>query len=285
MEEVMIEEVAMVDALKRGTWGVDALHVEFGGVIPKGLIAQVRSDDQAAAMRQVRRQVQRYEFVARDVAWSDDFIKVLPSGRVLRVQDEFSRVVFGFEHRDRWPDIDVAHFVHEAMRQYGPPYFFKHDLGTEFTGGIFQAMLRGAMVIALPSPLKYPSYNGKHERTNLSVRYWLKDTETDRFPLKRVLEEIALSLVDHNQLRLKEVLGGRTPQEAYESSVHVEIDRRAMYNTWEALRQSLLERLRGKTDNRLIAETKAMRIAALVVLRWNNLVRYFNEPESPKVST
>lgn len=282
MRDVMIDEVWAYYQSKRGTHGAEQIYEQMGGLIPRRLITETL---QPPAQGEKRPRQRRYEFVAPQVVYSDDFIKVRPSGRVLRVQDERARLIFGWEHRDHWPDSEVARFVAAVFQKYGPPYFFKHDLGSEFRGGIFQSMLRGVQVIALPSPGGYPQYNGKHERTNRSVRAWLVPTTQDDPTLNQVIEEMHQSLLDENGGRRKEILGGRTPEEVWANEKRVVIERETVYSEWDALRQKLLGRTTRPTRLGWIAEMEAMRLAAIAMLRKYRLIRYSSNPEVPEVST
>jgi transposase InsO family protein len=283
--EAMRQIIREKQALKRNTWGVEVLYEEFDGVIPKSVIAGTIEEERRRKDRAERESATRYEISAPDAVWSEDFIDVKPKGRVLRVQDECSRFVFGTEHRDSWREAEVARFVAAAMERYGKPLFFKHDLGTEFTSGTFQALLRGSKVIAFPNPPRYPKYNGKHERTNAAVRFWLARVDRDLPTVEDVLEEMKGALLDLNFDRPKEVLGGRTPEEVYRIQLRAMVDREVLYSEWDDLYRKLAtKQLAWNQGFKVRGEFQAMRIAALVVLKRYDLVRYpGREPEGPKV--
>jgi transposase InsO family protein len=280
----MMEEIMALDHVKRRTWGTETIYEKYHGVIPKNKISQAIEEGRRRTNKQRRESAQRYEFVAPDLVWSDDFIKIKDGGRVLRVQDECSRVIFGYEQRQEWTDGLVARFVAATFERYGRPLFFKHDLGSEFRSGIFQSLLRGWEVMALPNPPYYAQYNGKHERTNKSVRFWLASHAADWPSLDEVLEEMAGALMDHNEDRPKEVLGKRTPQEVYENEPRVQLDRLVLYREWERLKEKLIKEhvtYSGKMER--VGEMEAMRIAALVLLKRHKLIRYQTGPEAPEV--
>lgn len=283
--EVMREVIREKQLQKRNTWGVEILFEEFERVIPKSVIAETIEEERRRKNRLRRESATRYEITAPDAVWSTDFIEVRPRGRVLRMQDECARFVLGFEHRDTWEGPDVARFGAAAMERFGRPLFFKHDLGTEFKSGTFQSFLRGAKVIAFPSPQRYPQYNGKHERLNRSVRTWLGGVRRELLTVEEVMEEIRLSLLDHNCDRRKDVLGGRTPEQAYREQPRVGLDRAVLYSEWHELSQKLAtKQLPWFQGTEIRGEFQAMRIAALVVLKRYGLVRYpGKEPECPKV--
>lgn len=255
----------------------------LGGVIARSKINEVLDERRNAEGRVKRPQARRYEFVAPQVTYSADFIAVRPRGRVLRVQDDRARFTLGFAHQDRWPDAEVALFAEDIFAKHGPSLFFKHDLGGEFRGADFQAMLRRHKVIAVPSPPYYPKFNGKNERANLAARKWIAPTESDRPTLTRVIEQLTQATLDQNEVRPKDVLGGRTPVEVFQNEPRVDVDRDVIYSEWEALKQDIFRRSSPDGARREAAEMEAMRLAALVIVKKYKLVRYPFGPEVPKV--
>jgi hypothetical protein len=284
MADAMAMEVRAFDRAKEGTWGAHPIFEALGAIIPRSLVNTVLDERRDAEGRVKRPHARTYEFVAPGVTYSTDFIAVRPRGRVLRVLDERARYVLGFKHQDHWPDQEVAAFVEELLKRFGPPLFFKHDLGGEFRGADFQAMLRRHKVIAVPSPPYYPKFNGKNERSNRSAREWIAPTEQDRPTLSRVWEQLTQATLDQNDGRRKDVLGGKTPSDVFHNEPRVEVDREALYSEWDALREETLRRARPDPSRQSAAELEAMRLAALVVVKKHNLVRYPSKPEAPKVS-
>jgi transposase InsO family protein len=289
----MMEEIEDLDHVKRRTWGTDIVYQEYETVIPKHVITTAIEQSRLRSNKIRRDGAQRYEIVAPNIAWSQDFIEVREGGKVIRVQDDGTRMTFGNEHRLVWSQADVARLLEEAFRRYGTPLFFKHDRGGEFAGGLFQAFLRGHRIMALPNPPFSPWYNGKMERQNLSIRFWLAPTAEDRPTLADTLEEIRRSQVDSNLHRGKEALGGLTPAEAYQSLPRPSLDRAALYAEWE----SLVERIKRdrwvrdqkNPQSRVLVQEKwgeltAMRLASITLLRRHQLVRYIVGPEAPDVT-
>lgn len=277
-------EIRSFDRAKEGTWGTHPIYAFFGGVIPRSKINEVLDERRDAEGRVKRPHVRRYEFAAPQVTYSTDFISVRPRGRVLRVQDERSRFLLGFAHKDRWPEEEVVPFVENIIVTLGLPLFFKHDLGSEFRSKLFQEMLRRHKVIAVPSPPHYPKFNGKNERANRTTREWIAETEQDRPTLSRVWEKLTQSTFDQNEVRPKDVLDGRTPADVWGKDKRVAVDRDAIYLEWDALRQDVLNRHTPDAGRRDAAEMEAMRLAALVVVKKYKLVLYPVNPEAPKVS-
>ncbi len=288
----MIQEIEELDHVKRRTWGTEYIYQSYETVIPKSVIHRAIEEARKQKNRQERAADRRYEFAAPDIAWSEDFIEVQQGGKVLRIQDDFSRMAFGGEHRTEWTGADVTRFLDAAFRRYGRPLFFKHDLGGEFKDGIFQAFLRGNRVIAFPSPPYSPWYNGKMERQNGAVRYWLARAVDDRPTLEQVLEEIRLSQMDNNMDRKKDVLDKRTPHDRYANTPRVEVDREALYAEWDRLKEKLIKERYADdpTDparRRVILEKRgelmAMRIASIVLLNKYRMFRYTVGPEVPEM--
>lgn len=284
LAEAMAWEIRAFDRVKQGTWGTRPIYEALGAIIPRSKIDEVLDERRKAEGRVKRPQSRRYEFSAPQVAYSADFIAVRPRGRVLRVQDERARFTLGFEHRDHWPELEVTGFVRTVITKLGIPLFFKHDLGGEFRSGVFQAMLRGLLVVAVPNPPYYPKFNGKNERGNLTARRWIAPTEADRPTVGRVIEQLTQATLDQNEIRTKEVLGGRTPAEVFEREPRARVDRKTLYSDWDAQREDILRRYSPSGGRREAAELEAMRLAALVVVKKYKLVNYPRNPEAPKVS-
>jgi transposase InsO family protein len=289
----MMEEIEALDHVKRRTWGTEIVYEEYETVIPKNVISAAIEQARRRSNKVRRDGAQRYEIAAPNIAWSEDFIDVQEGGKVLRVQDDCTRMAFGTEHRLAWEQSNVCRFLEEAFRRYGLPFFFKHDRGGEFAGGLFQAFLRGHQIMALPSPPFSPWYNGKMERENLSIRQWLAPTVADRPTLADTLEEIRRSQLDNNLDRGKEALAGMTPAEAYASMPRPQLDRRGLYSEWESLVEKI-KRDRWVRDKEnpntpvLVkerwGELTAMRLASITLMRRHQLVRYIVGPEVPDVT-
>jgi transposase InsO family protein len=282
--QAMAWEVRGFDRAKEGTWGAHPIFEALGGIIPRSLVNTVLDERRDAEGRVKRPHLRTYEFVAPGVTFSADFISVRPRGRVLRVQDERARFMLGFAHRDHWPDQEVAAFAEQILLKFGPPYFFKHDLGGEFRGADFQAMLRRHRVIAVPNPPYYPKFNGKNERSNGLAREWIAPTEQDRPTLQQIWEKLTQQTLDQNDERRKDVLGGRTPSDVFHNDPRVKVDRDALYSEWDALREETLHRVFPNPRRLEAAQLESMRLAALVVVKKHELVRYPSKPEAPKVS-
>lgn len=282
--QAMAWEVRTFDRVKEGHWGAHPIFEALGGIIPRSLVNTVLDERRDAEGRVKRPHVRSYEFAAPGVTFSADFISVRPRGRVLRTQDERARFILGFAHQDHWPDHDVAQFLEKIVLKFGPPYFFKHDLGGEFRGANFQNMLRRHKVIPVPNPPYYPKFNGKNERSNGLAREWIAPTEQDRPTLRQVWEKLTQQTLDQNDERRKDVLGGRTPSDVFHNDPRVKVDRDALYSEWDALREETLHRVFPNPRRLEAAQLESMRLAALVVVKKHELVRYPSKPEAPKVS-
>lgn len=280
--QVMEWEIRAYDRQKEGRWGTRPMYETLGGLIPRSLIDKVLDERRKAEGRVSRPHAKRYEFVAPRVAYSADFIAVHP-GRILRLQDERSRLTLGFAHQEKWPEDDVAKFTREVLQKMGLPLFFKHDLGGEFRSAVFQSMLRDLLVVAVPSPPYYPRFNGKNERGNLEARRWIASADEAREPMDVVLEKLRKGTYDQNELRMRKVLGSRTSREVFDREPLAAVDRAAVYSDWDAQREEILRRHAPDGVRREAAELEAKRLAALIVVKKYNLVRY-EKPEDPKVS-
>lgn len=284
MLAVMHDEVRDLRRSKRRTWGAATIYRNYHGVIPRAVIIDTIREEQLEACRQTRRTSRRYEFIAPDIAWSGDFMLVHPVGRVLRLMDDRARCVLGRDVRDAWIESLVADFLVATCDRLGRrPLFFKHDLGGEFSGGVFQSMLLSLRIIPLPSPPYYPRANGKTERNNGALRQWLGDViKPNR---EEVLRELTAEMIDHNEIRPKAILKGFTPRDVYESEARVAVDREALWTEWQALRAELV-RQRMTTCGRVdrAGEMEVLRLTALALLRSHGWIKYATGLEAPEVS-
>lgn len=276
--DAMKQDIEELHHIKRRTWGTETIYDEYHGMIPRQVIRMAIEETRRRHRRQERKKATRYEFAAPGVAWSTDFMEVALLGRPLRVQDECSRLVLGCEMRQRWTDEGVRDFVKAGFIRYGPPLVFKFDRGSEFRSDVFQALLRDYRVVALPNPAYYPRANGKHERLNESVRQWLLPLTWENAAPEEIAQEMRDALIDNNEHRRKEVLGKRTPEDVYLHTPRAPIDRSVLYGQWDELQKKLQRREfpsivpHGAWD--------AMRIAAVIVLKKHQLVRYFSSQEA-----
>ncbi len=282
--KVMEWEVRSFDRSKDGHWGTKPMYEALGAIIPRSKIDEVLDERRKAEGRVSRPHSRGYEFVAPRVAYSTDFVSVRPRGRVLRIQDERARYTLGFAHNDHWPEAEVAAFIRTIIFKHGIPLFFKHDRGPEFRSGVVQDLLRSFLIIAVPSPPYYPRFNGKNERANRSAREWIAPTEADRPSLAHVIEKFTQGTLDQNDMRKRGVLGGRTSEDVFKNDPGAKVDRQVLYSDWDAQREEILRRYSPDGERREAAELEAMRLAALVVVKKYNLVKYPEKPEAPKVS-
>jgi hypothetical protein len=197
-------------------------------------------------------------------------------GRVYRVQEERARHILGHAHRRSWEGPDVARFTQGIFARHGIPYVFKHDLGTEFQSGVFQALLRAYKILPLPNPPWWPRANGKHERTNLEMRQWYLPFAEESLTEEEVMKEMGMAVEDHNELKPREILGWKTPRQVFETGPRVKLDREVLYAQWLRYKERLMLSRTGSRGIMVIPgdEFSAMRLATLAVLLERRLVRY-----------
>lgn len=281
--ELMKMEIADLDHVTRRTHGTEAVYNLFEGIIPRRVIHDAIEEERRRTNRVAREGVVRYEFAAPRVAYSADFVEPAPGGRILRAQDECSRLHFPAEYGVEWAESSVARHVSAVFQNHGVPYFFKHDLGTEFRSGLFQSMLRGLKVIPLPNPPHYPQANGKNERANRDVGDWLAAIPPQELTVPRLLEELARAADAHNRWP-QECLGRRRPLDVWQNLPTPSLSRGKLHAEWLALRDELLGRHRVLEGILPWAgEWEAARLASLVVLQRHRLVRYSTGREAPKL--
>lgn len=277
----MIDEIRELRHRKRRTYGTEAIFLAYSRLVPYSVIEEAIRLERMDRNRLEKMSAKRYEFSAPQVAWSTDFIKVV-GGRVMRLDDDCSRLSLACAHQENWPDDDVARFIDDGFTRYGAPLIFKFDRGVEFANVVVQTLLCARLVIPLPSPPRYPKANGKQERKNRSVRSWLLPIAADSLDVTETFDEISTALIDLND-RPMEILRGLSPREAYARWPRETVDRAALFQEWDALRQKLLTERFGGRKIEVRQELEAMRIAALTVLRKHKLVWYGSRPEVPGV--
>lgn len=268
----------------RRSRGAEALYDAWAGMIPRRVVEQALKDARRENNRRIEETLLRYEFTHPMIAWSIDFISIkgLP-GRILRVQDDRSRKIFGLAYRRNWPDVEVTRFLAAQFLRLGTPYFLKHDWGSEFRSGCFQALLRGHGVLPLPNPPGAPWTNGKMERLNRELQKWFDHLPVEERTEEKVIQEMEHFGQSHNQWP-KPILGYLPPGEFHRRNAPPAVDRKALTAEWQELfreislhRSPVRRKLEGDQD------WEAMRLASLALLRKHDWVRYQVGPEAPEV--
>lgn len=272
----MRDDVRRLHHVKNRTYGTATIYELYAGVMTRSVIANTIREERSRQNRIERERALRYDFSAVNVAQSADFIFVKGGGRVYRVQEEYARHILGYAHRQSWEGPDVARFTQGIFARHGIPYVFKHDLGTEFQSGVFQALLRAHKILPLPSPPWWPRANGKHERTNRDMRQWLLPFEEESLTEEEVLKELAVAVEDHNEVKPREILGWKTPRQVFETGPRLKLDREGLYAQWLGYKERLMLYRTGARGIIVTPgdEFSAMRLATLAVLLERRLVRY-----------
>lgn len=263
--------------------GTADVYLRYRGAVPRRWIADTLREERRYWNREKRSRIRRYEFAAVGVADAADFIHV-QGGRVIFAQEQRCRALLDREFREAWEDRDVCLFLDRVYRKYGKPYFQKLDRGPELRSPTMMSYLRGAKVIPIPSPSRYPQANGKLERANGTIKRWANPLDGSLPAREDVLAEIDRALREHNEELPKDVLGNRTPAEVYRQDPRTSIDRMRIYREWSALKDRLLSEWRLKKGSLHDGdELDAMRIAAYRILEKWNLVVYSQGSEAPEV--
>lgn len=258
------EEIRHLHLVKRGTYGPEALRLAMGGPESASTIGRILQEPRWEPMEALWTKV--------GACHALDFMHLGPLGRwgrLLTVQEEYSRFKPMWELRRTWSSRAVARHLEHVWDLLGVPLILKHDQGSEFTSGYFQGFLAGCGVLSLPSPPYRGSYNGKEERSNGFIRAWTRPVEESQ---RRDLlaPRLLAAYEDLNYERRYTVLGGRTPDEVFSSGPRVcAEDRRALLRaakSWASL-QSVEDRCkeRGRWIQRRAAVVAAQETGLLVI--------------------
>ena len=151
--------------------------------------------------------------------WSADFMSdALSNGvrfRTLNVLDDFNREVLAIEIDTSLPSLRLVRVFEQLKTERGLPRVLRTDNGPEFLGDAFTSWCGAhGILIDYIEPGK-PNQNAYIERFNRSYREEVLDTWLFR-NLDEVRELTWAWMLEYNEVRDHDGLGGLTPAEALE---------------------------------------------------------------------
>lgn len=256
------------------TFGLSPLWDQYRGRVRRETFRRVARMVREEVKRQKRSQVMRYEFTHPDVAHSIDYSEVpreLPgAGKryVIKILDECVRLTLRRAiTSSKGAGVGTA-FVFDHLREARHPYVFKYD--REFVVPQFENLLTSNSIVPLPSPGRYPPFNGKTERSNKDMQLWLGVFESDRFwSYDELSQELDHCFERLDEIEGREALGGLTRRQAYEQWERAPVDRAEFFASAVELKRAILQRPGVRAD-----PNDAWRVAAKETLKKFGLVKY-----------
>jgi transposase InsO family protein len=240
-----VKAVVETDARYRSSWDVRAIaHVTGVGKSSVAKILSAVRGPRPKAREQAHNR--RTRFLARDVMWSSDFVRLRDGRKLLKTIDEASRyrLAWDFSTGKGEKAADVVRHARRLIEKLGRvPLIWKYDHGSAFTSKAFQALLAEYGIIGYPIPPRAPWANGRTERDHQEISNWMarvKGVEGAAFE-----EEIDDGMLMLNFVKPRAVLGYKTSAKAYFDGVVVPEFKKI------AFRDSLRARLAGSEDERL----------------------------------
>ena len=236
-------------------WGPRVLaawcKIEELGDFSHGAIAAVIAD-----LREEKETAEppvRYEITASNVMWSEDgtgFMQRRKKQELLVVQDEHSRLKLNWELANGpAAGCDVYRYLKCAFEKHGAPLVLKHDNDAIFSTPEVQELMAKHEVLDLASPVDYPGYNGKQERSMRDIKSY--EQAMRKHGVKgSLLDRINITMADLNEHRPRPVLKGRTAQVAYNEGKTVRPDRKAFRATVAQNEKKLLLEAKSRYEER-----------------------------------
>jgi transposase InsO family protein len=237
-EEIVVRILELRD--QRSTWGPDkiarVLKRELGEVAPsKSTVARVLT--RLGKLRRQRRRVRlwtvdgrpRVEVHGPNDLWTIDFkgwwrAQNRERCDPLTVRDAFSRKVLAVTLVDSMRGEDAHRVLQSLFMRHGLPAAIQSDNGTPFVcsrsrGGLtkLSVWLASLGIRLVRSRPGCPQDNGGHERMHRDLaELELRPARTRRAQQR----ECDRWMVDFNEVRPHDALGGKTPAEVYRNSEH-----------------------------------------------------------------
>ena len=209
----------------------------------------------------------RYEITLPGVMWSEDGTGFREQGRkkeLLVLQDECSRFKTNWRLANGPATAaDVVDYLQEAFEKYGTPLVLKQDGDAIFHETEVTDLLDRYDVVGLTSPLRYPPFNGKKERSMRDIKSY--ERAVRRHTRGTTLcERLAKAIGDLNEQRPRPVLCGRTAREVFTTKTTMLPDRKTFRKEVGDLEKTLL----GEACSRRARAAARRRAVEAVLLRY-----------------
>jgi len=209
----------------------------------------------------------RYEITLPGVMWSEDGTGFREQGRkkeLLVLQDECSRFKTNWRLANGPATAaDVVDYLQEAFEKYGTPLVLKQDGDAIFHETEVTDLLDRYDVVGLTSPLRYPPFNGKKERSMRDIKSY--ERAVRRHTRGTTLcERLAKAIGDLNEQRPRPVLCGRTAREVFTTKTTMLPDRKTFRKEVGDLEKTLL----GEACSRRARAAARRKAVEAVLLRY-----------------
>jgi hypothetical protein len=208
-----------------GQWGSEVLSwwVKREGIgcwVPD-TIAKVIADLKPKPEK--KRKPLRYEITEPMVMWSEDGAGFKDGKRkreAMILQDECARYkVHTRLAEGPASEQHVLEYLEEAFQTHGAPLILKQDNIAYQNTEAVQKLCNRHGVLLLNSPVHYPQYNGKKERSVRDIKGYIRALQRNDVG-ENLEEQLALAVHDLNVDRPRPVLGGHTAQEVFAHRQH-----------------------------------------------------------------
>jgi hypothetical protein len=211
------------------------------------MVEQVRRE--VAADR--RNHLRRIEWLAPGVVWALDGTEEKLENEALylqNLQDLGSRYKFSPLSGESPVGEEVAGYLSEKFRRFGPPLFLKRDNGGNLNHRVVNEVLSEYFVLPLNSPTYYAPYNGAIEESQGELKACLREkllTYSSKIedPSLGIYAEVAAHDLNH---RHRPCLQGKTSCQFF-----FVMDQRPVFSKWE--RRMIYDILMGRVERILVS--------------------------------
>ena len=229
-----------------GKWYGVAGHYALGMLsgVSEGLVSKILKKYNLLTEEEEekqKREEKSWAWLKKDMCWTIDTVEIKYRGRkvyLIIVDEEYSRKPLGYCLSLDKSGKTVKVFLEGLFTSLGKkPLIIKYDRGKEFNNKEVTKYLKSEGVIILASPRYYPRFNGKHERSNLIIRVFLKNRLKGRYSVEVLDEVIRLAMDWAANILPRRMFGGRTSKEVYDAGEsYTEEDRRNLLEKIEEKR-------------------------------------------------
>lgn len=253
--EAVRARILEIDHENRSTWDARSISAVVG--ISHSSVAKILAEARGPRpTRKTQPHTGRTKVLARDVFWSSDFTEVPGKRKLLKTLDEHSRYRPGWDICPETAEAVVAHAEGLVACMGRAPLVWKHDHGSAFMSGEFQAFLRRHGIIGYATQRRAPWTNGRTERDNREIKNWLIPVGDDVSD-SELEKEVRDGMLMLNDLKPRAVLGFKTSASVYHSCNGIgHLDRQEIRRMLEEIKSSLAplkgERLHRKAVRELL---------------------------------
>lgn len=256
------EEIEKMAHGTHRTQGTGALYHRHRSSVSRRELERMVTLARAEENREMRKNHQRIEWNAPNVAWSMDPCEYKPDENKVylnQMQDLASRYKFNPMTGNIPCGEEIAGFLVETFNRFGAPLFLKRDNGGNLNHRAVNDVLAEYFVIPVNSPVHYPPYNGAIEEAQTELKKGLDKKLAYRPSPGEHLEAYALTVENDLNHRPRPCLNGRNACQVYfaEKRTFTKWERRDAYEWITNLKDDILshEEVKPQTAWRLAVES------------------------------